>query len=381
MQNPSIFHAKLAALQTCCLNSSSSFVSFKLPLENNINTYVQFNSSPRSIDSVGSIDSVEGFVFSPFLLDEKNKAYVVEPDYKFVNNNLPDDIFEIISSKSIKSKIATTIRDNACATTSKEEFEASVAKALEAIHRGDFQKVVLSKIQHVDKPDGFSEAAFFQSLCEQYPYAFVYFISIGANCCWMGATPEPLLVSANNCMQTVSLAGTQQADDKSIGEYVWSVKELEEQEIVTQFIEETLLEKGICDYRKSKTQNYKAANLIHLKSSFEFPIDVHKNALSSLISALHPTPSIGGLPRAEAVEFITQTEKHDRGFYTGFLGALQPNSDVQLFVNLRCMQLFPSSILLYSGAGITSSSRPDKEWIETENKLQTLKQVIFSPKY
>jgi isochorismate synthase len=42
------------------------------------------------------------------------------------------------------------------------------------------------------------------------------------------------------------------------------------------------------------------------------------------------------------------------------------------------MQLSNNNLTLYSGAGITASSVPEKEWDETENKLMTLKQVLFS---
>jgi len=379
--HPTTFHDKLAALHTYCLNSSSSFVSFKLPLEQEINTYVQYISTPSKLHSIETINSSEGFIFSPFTLNETNNAFLIQPDYSFTDNNLPDDIFEIIRKRTTQSNRKENHTNNTFSTTSKEEFEASVTKALEAIQSGAFQKVVLSKTQLIEKPVNFSEAAFFQKLCQQYPHAFVYFISIDTNCCWMGASPEPLLTSNSKSMQTVSLAGTQQATDKAIENYQWSEKELEEQEIVTKFIEQTLLDNGINNYQKSKTENYKAANLIHLKSCFEFPISNSKPLLSSLISALHPTPSVGGLPRTEAIDFITHTEKHNRAFYTGFLGTVQQNQNIQLYVNLRCMQLLPTSILLYSGAGITNASKPENEWIETENKLQTLKQVIFSSKY
>jgi len=381
MHEPSINHPKLAALHTYCLNSSSSFVSFKLPLEQEINTYVQYKSTPSKLHSLENISSIEGFIFSPFTLNKNNSAFLLQPAYSFTNNNLPDDIFEIIRKGTTKKNKIENHTNDTYSTTSKEEFEVSITKALEAIESGTFQKVVISKTQLIEKPVDFSEVAFFQTLCQQYPHAFVYFISIGPDCCWMGASPEPLLTSNRKTMQTVSLAGTQPATDKPIESYQWSEKELEEQEIVTRFIERTLLDNGINEYQKSKTENYKAANLIHLKSCFEFPMSNSKPLLSSLITALHPTPSVGGLPRLNAIDFIVQTEKHNRAFYTGFLGTLHQGKHIQLYVNLRCMQLLPTSILLYSGAGITNASKPEKEWMETENKLQTLKQVIFSPKY
>ena len=51
-------------------------------------------------------------------------------------------------------------------------------------------------------------------------------------------------------------------------------------------------------------------------------------------------------------------------------------TDTSLFVNLRCMQLVIKKAILYAGAGITEDSIPDKEWEETELKLNTLLKVI-----
>jgi isochorismate synthase len=43
-----------------------------------------------------------------------------------------------------------------------------------------------------------------------------------------------------------------------------------------------------------------------------------------------------------------------------------------IFVNLRCLQLFGNEFVLYSGAGITASSVAQSEWIETDNKMLTM---------
>jgi isochorismate synthase len=349
-----------------------------LPLETEIKTYLQYKSPVRALQSLEEINNSSGFVFSPFDTTPPSKTYLIEPDCVFTDNEISEQWFETIQNSTQKQNTITIVENENCGTTSKDVFVHSVSRALDAIEQGLFQKVVLSKTQRIDKPADFSESAFFQSLCKQYPHAFVYFIYLADNCCWMGASPEPLLITNENSMQTVSLAGTQPDVGLAVEDYSWSQKELDEQAVVTQFIEQALIEKGVNGFRKSAVHNYKAANLIHLKSVFEFPSINQKVSLAHLITALHPTPSVGGLPRHQALQFIQAAEQHPRSYYTGFLGTVTEN--VQLFVNLRCMQLFPASILLYSGAGITKGSVPENEWIETENKLQTLKQVIFSSK-
>nr|MBP9186254.1 chorismate-binding protein [Bacteroidia bacterium] len=48
----------------------------------------------------------------------------------------------------------------------------------------------------------------------------------------------------------------------------------------------------------------------------------------------------------------------------------------ELFVNIRCCQLFTNTALLYSGAGITAGSNAQKEWQETQGKLNTIKSLF-----
>jgi isochorismate synthase len=42
------------------------------------------------------------------------------------------------------------------------------------------------------------------------------------------------------------------------------------------------------------------------------------------------------------------------------------------YVNLRCAQIIDGMLHAYAGAGITADSDPEAEWIETENKSNTL---------
>ncbi len=80
--------------------------------------------------------------------------------------------------------------------------------------------------------------------------------------------------------------------------------------------------------------------------------------------------------KKEAREFILSNEKHNRSYYTGFLGPVNINEKTNIFVNLRCLQLFDKEFVLYSGAGITRSSVARKEWEETDNKMLTMMNVM-----
>lgn len=372
------FLPSLAALQSVCQLRNIPFVSYRLPEQSTINTFVQHLSWPKEIENLEQLNRAEGFVISPFNQQTDNKTYLLEPDFSFTGNKITAATIEALS-RNETFETNKQAKMTGYETTTKEAFESNVNNAKIAIEKSEFRKVVVSKTHVMDKPEDFWAPLFYQKLCSLYPNALIYFLLMPTVGCWIGATPEPLLVTENNKMRTVSLAGTQAFTGLPIKDYSWSEKELDEQAIVTNFISHTLKEAGIATFTKTEVENYRAANLVHLKSGFEFDKSDMNNNLSKLISALHPTPSVGGLPRANANEFISKNEKHSRSYYTGFLGILSPENGCQLYVNLRCMQLFDNAILLYSGAGITASSVAEDEWNETENKLETLKKVITSP--
>jgi isochorismate synthase len=95
-----------------------------------------------------------------------------------------------------------------------------------------------------------------------------------------------------------------------------------------------------------------------------------------MISLLHPTSAVCGVPRDTALDFIGQYENYDRSFYSGFLGPVNMDGESHLYVNIRCMQLFQHQAFLYAGAGVTRESKPEKEWEETEIKINTLMDLL-----
>lgn len=367
-------YAALCKLQTVCLRQNIPFASYRLPLNREIITVVQHHSMPERLKSLNDLHEKTGFVVSPFTESPAHETFFLQPDCVFFSNNIAEIYIDKLAANDRFIEIEKN--KNTTKTTTSEEFIGNVNKAVSAMKAAEFQKVVLSKLRVEQLPDDFQPEQFFLTLCRKYPHAFVYIMQLPEVGCWIGATPEPLLTIENGTVKTVSLAGTQVATELETEDYHWSSKEIEEQGIVTNFIEQTLRSLHIADITRLGPENYRAANLIHLKTAFEFPQAHIQNRFSDLLKALHPTPSVGGLPKDEARNFILTNEQHDRGYYTGFFGPVNINEKSAVYVNLRCLQLFDNNFVLYSGAGITSSSVAEKEWEETDNKMLTLMNVM-----
>ncbi|WP_417611982.1 isochorismate synthase [Owenweeksia hongkongensis] len=250
-----------------------------------------------------------------------------------------------------------------------KEYVKLVENTVAHIRKNDLGKIVMSRPQRFDKV--IEPVLVFKKLVEVYPKACVYLFTHPEVGTWMGATPETLLSKKGDVLKTMSLAGTQKKgeEDKFTG------KEKVEQALVTDYITEILnAENGVEGVKAEGPIIAEAGNIVHLKTAIEATVQGSFN-LSTLIKKLHPTPAVAGFPKKEALEFIKKNEQYKRSFYAGYFG-LNQGTEAHYFVNLRCMQVFHDSVVLYAGGGITKDSNPQAEWEETENKMQTLLRVL-----
>lgn len=338
------------------------FVIYKKPNQNRIVGYFQQNDHLYFVKNF----SEKGFIMAPFdnlegiiLFPEKESEIIQE---EFLAANYRQENFSEVLSET--SKVAQL------------DFELLVKKSLEAIKKGIFLKVVVSRKEKVFLGE-VDEIQLFQKMANLYPNAFVYCWYHPKVGIWMGASPERLIEVKGKHFHSVSLAGTRALDDST---QEWQHKEKEEQKFVTDYILDNL--KNITtQVEVSSPYTTKAGSLLHIKTDIEGEL-TQESDLKQIINVLHPTPAVCGLPKWLAKDFILENEIYDREFYTGFLGELnkdftQDNPDTtDLYVNLRCMKIKNKEASLYMGCGITQSSIPEKEYAETVNKSYTMKAVI-----
>ena len=188
-------------------------------------------------------------------------------------------------------------------------------------------------------------------LYEVITNALVYLVNLPGAGLWMGATPEVLLQSKGKTLETVSLAGTQSRRDDS--DYRWATKEIEEQAFVSRYMLDVFYKFNIHPYTTQGPETLESGNVAHLKTSFNFSAKRVEDRLGDFVAELHPTPAVCGLPKSKAQRFISTIERHERRYYSGYLGPWRMNDCIRLFVNLRCMEITVDRYMLYAGGGIT----------------------------
>lgn len=372
----------LEKLHRLVLDNGIAFASYSLPQSQDVVTLVQWNSDPVTISGLDTVKGRSGFVVAPFDQGSDNPVWFLQPDLiveaeLFSQPDNPplsgENAIEFSNNSRYPSYADTTNY-----VTDKAEFMLQVDEAKQIIRDQSVEKLVISRVWRDRKPARFDPTIFFKALVEKYPDAFVFLFSIPNAGIWAGASPEPLLTIHDQEASTVSLAGTRVASDSMAEESPWGEKELEEQDIVTRFIQKAIADAGICEVEINGPVTQRAGGVEHLKTSFLFPASEVKPILSSFIQSLHPTPSVCGLPLKLSQQFIKSLERHRREYYTGFLGPVKSNGDLDLYVNLRSMKILSNEIEYYMGAGITAGSDPEMEWEETNNKMNTLKSIVQS---
>lgn len=303
----------------------------------------------------------QGFILSPFR--ENHPVLWMEANrvaYAPLNEN--SDYSDFPGMPSYQG-------DRTLKTVTGEEYMKQVENVRNQIREGAAGKVVISRQLQVALFSGFHPVKFFDLLCRLYPEAFIYLACFPGHGCWTGATPETMVSFSDGRLSTMALAGTRQSGSSGN----WNEKDLNEHRFVVEYIGLQLSKAGCSNISVSETAEITAGRVMHLLTRFN--AGCRYNELASVVRHLHPTPAVCGWPAEKALEIIRNTEIHDRAYYTGFLGPAEENK-ADLFVNLRCLQLFGDRAVLYTGGGLTAESDPAKEWDETVLKSTTMLSAI-----
>ncbi|RAU83369.1 chorismate-binding protein [Pontibacter arcticus] len=330
-------------------------------------------------------NSAAGFLFCPFQVGKYKNSFI-KADLEF--DPLTGIVFSapdapVAGLKEFYTLLAEPTNNSwhlpeSIAQLTSENYTAVVQQSIAAIEAGEMEKVVISRNQKQQLPENFSPVATFNKLLESYPEAFVSLVSVPGIGTWLGATPEILVsIDADQVFHTMALAGTQPATEK-VNDAIWRQKEIEEQGMVERYILSCFKKLRLREYTEIGPRTIKAGNLLHLRTDFKVDLkEVDYPALGSeMLQLLHPTSAICGLPKEPALQFILAREGYDRSYYSGYFGPVNCAAGTSLFVNLRCMQLLSHEAILYAGAGITSESDPEKEWHETQHKMNTIGSVL-----
>jgi salicylate biosynthesis isochorismate synthase/menaquinone-specific isochorismate synthase len=269
-------------------------------------------------------------------------------------------------------QLAPTVRGGLTA----EAWQNLVGDVARGIRRDRLgvRKVVLARALEVEPRRSLESAL--RLLAEQYPTCTVFAVA-HADSCFLGATPERLISLRDGAAVTMALAGSAPrgdtaAEDDALAQHLLSdPKERGEHELVVDALREAL--EPVCGSVVADAQPrvQKLSNLQHLLTPICAQVSSDRGVLD-LVERIHPTPAVGGVPRARSLELIREREALDRGWYAGPIGWVDGRGEGEFVVGLRSALLRGHMATLFAGCGIVAESNPETEYAEWGWKLRPM---------
>lgn len=235
-----------------------------------------------------------------------------------------------------------------------------VKDALQKIEQQEFRKIVLCRQTTLVFDEVIDPLELLKGLMSYGEHTSLFMVQLDPHTTFLGASPEKLFSRENRKICTEALAGTIHLTEK------WSPKEFEEVDAVRVFLQKQLT--TCCnDLQCGTTEERPFGSLRHLYQKLDGLLKT-KISDKMLISQLHPTPALGGLPRETTLDYLRAVEPFHRGWYGAPIG-LVSEKETDLAVGIRSMLVIDNKLHLFSGAGIVKGSDPSKEWEELDRKI------------
>ncbi|MGC4071676.1 MAG: isochorismate synthase [Nibricoccus sp.] len=261
-------------------------------------------------------------------------------------------------------------------------YAESVRRAVERIEAKEFEKIVLARAKDITASQPLHPLRVLNGLRQRFADCYAFSVANGHGQSFIGASPERLLRVSDGQLLTEALAGSIRrgataSEDAALGTALLrSEKDRREHEFVLQSITRRLEPLGIkLDFPASPGLR-RLANVQHLHTAVRAVLPRGARLLDAL-ERLHPTPAVGGKPRAAAVPRIRELESFPRGLYAGALGWIDARGNGEFFVGLRSALIDGAHARLYAGAGIVAGSWPEKEFTETELKFRAMQDALL----
>lgn len=261
-----------------------------------------------------------------------------------------------------------------------DNWALGVKKSLSAISEKKLEKIVLGRKSIFEFDNSLSALEILNRLKKASPGCCHFCFEPDESISFIGASPELLYSRQGQKIKSEAIAGTRscgvnEADDNFLAEQLRrSEKDIREHNYVSFNIKKAL--EKLCDSLTNGGQIdiLKLTRVQHLVSRFEgfLKADITD---SDILCALHPTPAVGGVPTAEAMEMIAELEPFERGWYASPVGWIGAEA-TEFAVAIRSGLIENNQLVLYSGAGIVAGSEPEKEWDEIESKISNFLGVI-----
>ena len=262
----------------------------------------------------------------------------------------------------------------------KDAFIDAVKRTKEYIYAGDAMQIQIS--QRMSRRFTAPPFALYRSLRGLNPSPYMFYLDLGDHHV-VGASPEILVRLEGDTVTLRPIAGTRPRgatyaeDQKAAQELLADPKERAEHVM--------LIDLGRNDVgRVAKIGSVKVtesmtierySHVMHIVSNCEGKLDTGREGgldAFDVLRATFPAGTISGAPKVRAMEIIAEFEPIKRGLYSGAVGYLGFNGDMDLAIAIRTAVVKDGTLHVQAAAGIVADSDPESEYQETLHKMRAV---------
>jgi len=260
------------------------------------------------------------------------------------------------------------------------EFEAAVEKCKQYIYDGDAFQIVIS--QRLSLPYGAHPLDLYRALRTLNPSPYMYYLNMGEFQI-AGSSPEILVRLENGEVTLRPIAGTrrrgadEQEDERLAEDLLSDPKELAEHLMLIDLgrndVGRVSKIGSVCVTDKMAIEKY--SHVMHIVSNVTGQITEDLDAID-VLRATFPAGTLSGAPKIRAMEIIEELEPDKRGIYSGAVGYIGWNGNMDTAIAIRTALIKDETVHVQAGAGIVADSIPTLEWEETMNKGRAIFRAV-----
>lgn len=276
------------------------------------------------------------------------------------------------SSKSISKNFTPIL--------SRKAYEAAYKKVKHYIKEGDIYQMNLT--HRLEAQTELPTRELLEKTIKHNPVEFLAYIE-GNGFEILSASPERFIKIENRKIETTPIKGTRprgktaKEDEKFKKELLANSKEAAELNMITDLLRNDLGK--VCRVDSVKVEGHrllkKCPTVWHTFSRITGELAPKVTPVEALISML-PGGSITGCPKKRAIEIIDELEPNTRSVYTGVIGYILPNQDLDFNIAIRTIIKKGKNLYLQVGGGIVIDSKEKAEYDETLQKAKSFMQIL-----
>ncbi len=260
--------------------------------------------------------------------------------------------------------------------TTREEFAGAVRRAKEYIRAGDIIQAVLSQRFETDFTGDSLDV--YRALRSINPSPYMFLLDLGDSA-MVGSSPEVHVRDEDGRAELRPIAGTRPrsddpARDAKLAEELLADPKERAEHIMLVDLERNDLGR-VCEYGSVEVDELMVvesySHVSHIVSNVRGRLREDRDAFDA-IAAAFPGGTITGCPKIRCMEIIDEVEKTRRGPYTGSVGYIGYNGDMDLNIIIRTFVVKDAAAYIQVGGGIVADSEPDAEYHETLDKARAL---------